>query len=164
MWLNKWYHETVGKMDICLPSKRCGEIKVFPLFSTPERDRAIVMVRAKKIRGGGRKKRPILTAVVSESVGWLHQSRQGRTCTPTIIRSKQSDVAVFYFPHCFIVCELVRRLAGAPVIYRGTWGMQPAPLGAPSRWRWRRPRTGPGAPAPAPAAFYTYCVFAVYMH
>lgn len=36
-----------------------------------------------------------------------------RPGTPTIIRNKQSDVAVFYFPHCFIVCAVVRRLAGA---------------------------------------------------
>lgn len=40
------------------------------------------------------------------------KSRRG-TYTPTIIPNKQSDVAVFYFPYCFIVCALVRRLAGA---------------------------------------------------
>lgn len=68
--------------------------------------------------------------IKSRFAATFHQSLRG-TCTPTIIRNKQSDVSVFYFPHCFIVCALVRRLAGAPVIYRSTWGMQPAPLGAP---------------------------------
>lgn len=44
-------------------------------------------------------------------VGYINLSLAG-TRTPTIIRNKQSDVAVFYFLHCFIVCALVRRLVG----------------------------------------------------
>lgn len=50
----------------------------------------------------------------------------------------------FISPIVSLYCAVVRRLAGAPVIYRGTWRMQPAPLGAPRG-------TPATTPAPHPA-------------
>lgn len=46
-----------------------------------------------------------------------------RTCTPTIIfENKQSDVALFYSPYCFIVCAVRETPSGGPRWFIGARG------------------------------------------
>ena len=80
---------------------------------------------------------------------FFHQSWSGERGSVPCARQQLYRINKVMSP-CFIspivslYCAVVRRLAGAPVIYRGTWRMQPAPLGAPRG-------TPATTPAPHPA-------------